>query len=279
MRLGVHVSIDGGFCEALRRAKALRCDAMQVFSSSPQNWQRIEPDAEDAGEFKRQREKSGVYPLAVHVPYLINLSSPDDGLYKKSIESFIREIGAAEAIGADYLVTHLGSHKGRGESFGIKRFAGGLNIAIGKTRPGLMVLLETTAGSGDSLGHTFAQIRDIIKRVAHKDKVAICLDTAHVFAAGYDIATKKGLSDTLKEFDRLIGLKKLKIIHLNDSKGEFSSRVDRHHHIGKGKIGLAGMKLILKHPKLRGLTFILETPKDSMNADKKNLALVRRLAA
>lgn len=278
MRLGVHVSIQGGFCEALKAARKLGCEAMQVFISSPRNWAASSPGICESGAFRQKRAEENISPLVVHVSYLINLSSPEDALYKKSIESFINEIKSADEIGADYFVTHLGSHRGKGDRFGINRFAKALNTALAKVKPELMILLEATAGSGDSLGYRFEHLRDIIKRITKKEKVGICLDTAHVYAAGYDIATRQGLAQTLKSFDRLIGIKRLKVVHLNDSKGILGSRIDRHDHIGKGKIGKEGMKRLLNNPLLRGLTFILETPKDSRDADKRNLALVRKLA-
>lgn len=277
MRLGVHVSIEGGLCEALKRAKALRCTTMQIFSRSPRNWRGLSFSSSDIREFKAKRACLKISPLIVHIPYLVNLSSPEERIYKMSIAAFIQDIKTADQIGADYFVTHLGSHKGRGEAYGIKRFSEGLNKVLEKTRPKLIVLLEATAGSGDGLGYKFEHLRDIIKGIRMKNKVGVCLDTAHIFAAGYDISTKDGLNTTLQKFDEIVGLNRLKLIHLNDSKASLGLRVDRHDHIGKGKIGLAGIRRILRHPKLKDMTYILETPKDSMSADKKNLAIVRKL--
>jgi deoxyribonuclease IV len=278
VRLGVHVSIEGGLCRALERAKGLGCQAMQIFSRSPRNWKGLRLDTADIEKFKRERARLKIFPLIVHIPYLINLSSPEEGLYKKSIKNFIDDVTTADRIGAEYFVTHLGSHKGKGEAFGIKRFSTALNIILKKINLRLMILLETTAGSGDWLGYKFEHIRDIVKGIKKKENIGICLDTAHVYAAGYDMATERGLSQTLRDFDRLIGLGRLKVVHLNDSKGRFGSRVDRHEHIGKGCIGKTGMRLILTHPALKRLTFILETPKETIYSDRKNLALARRLA-
>lgn len=274
----MHVSIEGGLCEALKRAKGLKCTAMQIFSRSPRNWKGLALKAQDIQEFKRERERLNIFPLVVHAPYLINLSSPDEGLYKKSIQSFVEDVETAGRIGAEYFVTHLGSHRGKGEAFGIKRFIAALNKIFEKISPSPMVLLETTAGSGDWLGYKFEHIRGILNGIKKKDHVGICFDTAHVYASGYDIKTKKGLNSTLKDFDKLVGLDKLKVVHLNDSKGPFGSKVDRHENIGKGYIGKPGIRLILTHPDLKELTFILETPKETPDADKKNLALVRKLA-
>lgn len=277
MRLGVHVSIAGKIYEAVDRAEALGCETMQIFSRNPRGWMVTEIPLRDATEFKSRRKEKNIFPLFVHIPYLINLASPEKALWERSIQAYIDDIQRADLIGAEHFVTHLGSHKGKGEGFGIERFAEGLNRAIAKYTPRLEVLLENTAGSGDSLGYTFAHLKGIIDRVKEKKKIGICFDTCHAYAAGYDIKTERGLKATLEEIDDAVGLERLKLVHINDAQGTLKSHLDRHEHIGKGAIGTEGFSRIVNHQKLRNLPFILETPKKDPKYDPMNLKAVRRL--
>jgi deoxyribonuclease-4 len=182
-----------------------------------------------------------------------------------------------DALGAEYLVTHLGSHVGTGEDNGIRRFSEALNRIINKSKPKAMILLENTAGSGSCIGYRFEHIKRIIEQIDRPEKVGVCLDTAHTFESGYDIKTKAGLEETLKKFDRLIGLEKIKVVHFNDSLSAFGSNVDRHQHIGKGDIGLPAMKNIINHPGLKEAAFIMETPKKTDSDDKRNIATAKKL--
>lgn len=277
MLLGVHVSIAGRIDEAIDRAALLRINCMQIFSRNPRGWQAAKLKSEEVKAFKSKRLKAKIFPILVHIPYIINLASPEDGLWKRSIKSYAEDIKRADTLGAEYFVTHLGSHKGKGEGFGIKRFAEGMNRAIAQAKPKLTVLLENTAGSGDGLGYKFEHLKVIISLIKEKSKVGVCLDSAHTFESGYDIKTKKGLDETISRFDKLVGLNRLKAIHLNDSKSLFASHVDRHWHIGKGEIGASGIGFIVNHPKLRNLPFILETPKETEKSDLINLKKVRAL--
>jgi deoxyribonuclease-4 len=277
MRIGVHVSIAGRIYESLERAKALGCNTIQIFSRNPRGWQAGEFEPKDVAEFARLKSKYDIAPVAVHIPYIINLSTPDDALYKRSIGSYIEDIERADLLGAEYFVTHLGSHKGSGEDNGIKRFSLALKEIIKKAKPKTTILLENTAGSGDSIGYKFEHIERIIGFLGGTKKVGVCLDTAHSFEAGYDIRTKKGLEDTLKDFDKLIGLGRIKVVHFNDSLSPFGSHVDRHEHLGKGNIGLEALKRVINHPGLKGAAFIMETPKESDKDDKRNIAIARRL--
>lgn len=277
MKLGVHVSIAGYIYEAVDRAQALGCNTFQIFSRNPRGWQALELDPKDAEEFRKRSKDKKISPVVVHIPYLINMCSPDDSLWRKSVDAYIDDIKRADMLGADYFVTHLGSPKEKGREFGIERFSKGLNEAIIKANPKLMILLENTAGGGDSIGSKFEDIRDIINNSKEKKKVGLCLDTAHTFEAGFDDKTKEGLEQTLRHIDSVVGLDKIRVVHLNDSKSDMGSHYDRHWHIGKGKIGRDGIKRIINHPKLRDRAFILETPKDSEKADKMNLAAVRKL--
>lgn len=278
MLLGVHVSTEGKIYEAIERAHRLSCNTMQIFSRNPQRWRDIFLDSSDIVEFNRRQEKFRIRPFFIHIPYLINLASPNPKLYKVSIEAYIEDILEAELIKADYIVTHMGSHKETTEEAGIKRLIGALNIIIEKTKNcPVGILLENTSGSGSWLGYKFSHQREIIKGIKHKECVGLCLDTAHAYLAGYDISTKEGLQDLLDEIDKLVGIRLIKLIHLNDAKGALGSGHDRHDHIGKGSIGLEGIKRVINHPKLRDLPFILETPKKSEEDDMMNLNIVRKL--
>jgi len=205
------------------------------------------------------------------------MCSPDDSLWRKSVDAYIEDIKRADMIGADYFVTHLGSPKEKGRDYGIARFSKGLNEAIAKAKPELTILLENTAGGGDSIGSKFEDIEEIIGSVKDTNKVGVCLDTAHTFEAGFDLKSKPGLEKLIKYIDSTAGLDKIKVIHFNDSMSEMGSHNDRHWHIGKGKIGAEGMKRIVNHPKLRDCAFILETPKETEKSDKANLAAVRKM--
>ncbi len=277
MRIGVHVSIARKIYESLERAKGLGCNTMQIFSRNPRGWQAAKLEKSDVEEFKRLRQKYDIRPVVIHIPYIINLATPDDVLYKKSINAYIEDIERADLLGAEYFVTHLGSHTGSGEDEGIRRFSDALNIIIKKVRPKAMILLEATAGSGSWLGYTFEHIRRIIERLDNSRNVGICLDTAHIFEAGYNIKTKDGLENTLKEFDKLLGLNLIKVVHFNDSLSPFKSHVDRHEHIGRGKIGLEALARVINHPRLKNTAFIMETPKKTDKDDKRNMAVARRI--
>ena len=277
MRIGVHVSIAGHIYESLNRAHTLGCNTMQIFSRNPRGWQISKLADADVKEFRRLKIKYDINPAVVHIPYLINLATPDGKLYKKSIEAYMEDVKRADLLGAEYFVTHLGSHVGSGEDNGIKRFSNALSEIIRRAKPKAMILLENTAGSGDGIGYRFEHLKRIIESQAHPADIGVCLDTAHTFAAGYNIREKAGLEETLKNFDKLLGLERIKVVHFNDSLSEFDSHVDRHQHIGKGRIGLAAMGRIISYPKLKNAAFIMETPKESDKDDKRNIATAKRL--
>lgn len=278
MLLGVHVSAEGKLYETVEVAHQLGCDTMQIFLRNPQRWRRDFLVPEDMEEFIRRREKFRIKPLFIHIPYLINLASPEPKLYNDSIEAYIEDILEAFVLRADYIVTHMGSHKETSEEAGIKRLTDALNIILEKTKGAEVgILLENTSGSGSWLGYKFSHQKKIIQGIKQKERIGLCLDTAHAFLAGYNIAEKEGLEALLKEIDELVGIKLIKLIHLNDAKGELGSKHDRHDHIGKGNIGLEGMKRIINHPKLKNIPLILETPKKTETDDMMNLSLVRKL--
>ena len=276
-RIGLHVSIAGKIYEAIDRAIELKCETIQIFSRNPRGWEASPLDPKDAAEFVKRKKASGIAPVLVHIPYIINLATPDENLRTRSIEAYIEDLKRTDMLGAEYFVTHLGSHVGSGEAAGIKSFTESLNTIITKAKPRCMILLENTAGSGDQLGFRFEQIGKILEGVDDKERVGVCFDTEHAYGAGYDIATKEGLDKTLKEFDEAIGLDWIKAVHFNDSMVRLASRVDRHEHLGKGNIGKEGMKRIINHPKLRDLAFVMETPKKKPTDDPMNMKMARML--
>jgi len=278
MLLGVHVSIEGKIYEALDKAHALGCNAMQIFSRNPRQWRQLKLSQEDIEEFKRRRKLYGIKAVVVHTPYLINLASPYKILYRKSIKAYVEDLNEAHQLGAEFLVTHMGSHSKTTEEAGIDRFASALNTIFEKTEQiRVKLLLENTAGAGSWLGYNFRHHQMIFKRVKYKERLGICLDTAHAFAAGFDLRTKQGLNILIEQIEQLVGLSNLEVIHLNDSRKDFSSRLDQHEHLGRGKLGMAAIRQIVKHPKLKNKVFILETPHKELQDDAKNLAVVRNI--
>lgn len=278
------MSIAGGVSQALRRGEEVGCDVIQLFTKNAHQWcaKPLVPDAIEA--FRRARHETGVRPVAAHDSYLINLASPDEGLYKRSQEALWEEVGRAEALELPYLVIHPGSHRGGGEEEGFYRIARAINL-IHYQGPAMKVqiLLETTAGQGATVGGRFEHFARIIEQIEGNARVGICLDTSHCFAAGYAIGTPEGYEATMEEFDRIIGLDRLKLIHLNDSKAALGTRVDRHEQIGQGHIGLEPFRLFLQDRRLAHLPFILETPKgkapNGEDWDRVNLTILRGLCS
>ena len=277
MRLGVHVSIAGGFVEALERASRLGCTTMQLFSRSPRGGPAPALRASVCRTFTSQRRQRAITPLIVHSPYIINLASPDRAMFAQSLRLYQEEYARCEALGADYLVTHVGSHRGAGETAGIRRVVEALNRTLTRAKGAVMIVLENTAGAGQGLGDRFEQLAQMRRGVERQERIGICLDTAHLFAAGYAIHMEDGLSAMCEEFSRVVGWEHLKVVHLNDSKAAFDSHVDRHWHIGQGHIGLEAMRRIVTHPHLGQAPLILETPKKTPDDDPRNLAVVRAL--
>jgi deoxyribonuclease IV len=278
---GAHMSIAGGYHRALLAAQSYDCEAVQLFTKNSNQWRAREiADAEIAlfGETLRQ---TGVRQLLAHDSYLINLASPDQFLYRRSLEAFIVELERAERLGLRYLVTHPGAHIGAGEEAGIERVAAALD-EVHRRCSGfrVQVLLETTAGQGSCLGHRFEHLAVILDRLAQPQRVGVCLDTCHVFAAGYPLAPEADYRATFRAFDRVIGLERLKAFHLNDSLRPLGSRVDRHAHIGRGCLGLEPFRLLVNDRRFRDRPMILETPKEEggkQNMDAVNLRALRKL--
>ena len=275
------MSIAGGLDQAPLRGRQVGCDTIQVFTKSNRQWQARPLTHPEVEAFKANLEATGIGPVVAHDCYLVNLAAPRGPLWKKSVAAFRMELERAGRLGIPYLVTHPGSHAGAGEAEGIRRVAEALNVlhAALPRLGGIQILLETTAGQGTSLGYRFEQLAAILEEVEQADRVGVCLDTCHVFAAGYDIRSAEGYRKTLAEFTACLGLTRLLAIHLNDSKAGLGSRVDRHEHIGVGRLGLESYRRILNDPRLRRVPMILETPKDDdfITADRRNLARLRRL--
>lgn len=277
--LGVHVSIAGGYVAALRRAQALGCGCMQIFASNPRGWDVKFPSKKDAALFRAERLASRITPLVVHVPYLVNLSSPSPDVWSRSIARLKAEFRLASALGAEYLVAHLGSPLDKGHEYGAARVVAALK-EVSKTTAGAKtrILLENTSGAGSGFGGDISEIGGVIKACrTFKADIGLCLDTCHAFAAGYPLKTRRDVDRMLTEAASTAGIGSLKLVHLNDSKGGLGSRLDRHQHIGKGNIGLAGFREFFRHPAVRGLPLILETPKKGDRDDRRNLNAVRAL--
>ncbi len=277
MRFGFHISISGGLNKVLERAKIRGCETIQIFSRNPRGWRYTKLNLSEVEIFKKAIAENGIYPLFVHMPYLPNLATKAKDIFKKSVDSLITELERCQILGIPFLIMHVGKRMTGTEEEGIRRVAEGINSAFGKIKNKVILLLENTAGMGSEIGYKFEQIKEIIELVEEKNRIGVVLDTAHTFEAGYELRDKEGLDRTLREFDSLIGLKRLYCLHLNDSKTDFSSRVDRHWHIGKGKIGLEGFRLIVNHPLLRHLPGIMETPKDDTRLDLMNMRQIRAL--
>lgn len=277
VRVGCHVSIAGTIDTAIDRAKALGCHTFQIFTRNPRQWQMKALSPKIVNTFIAKSNTSALAPIFAHMPYLPNLASPRDLVYWKSIETLQTELRRCSLLQIPYLVTHLGSHLGSGMELGLERIIYSINTALEVSDQRVMLLLENTAGTRNSMGSTFQNIQNIIKRAKYPEKIGICLDTSHAFAAGYDLRTKQDVTKVIDEIDHIIGFGKLKVLHLNDSFGDYNSRIDRHEHIGLGKIGVTGFRHILTS-KLGTLPLILETPQDSRRNDYDNLQIVIELA-
>ncbi len=278
MLLGAHVSISGSLDKAVDRAAELGCTTFQIFTRNPRGWRAKPLKPQEAEAFKKKMEMHGFEVAVAHMPYLPNIASPISDSFKKSLNSLIEEVDRAGRLGLRYLVVHIGSHLGKGLDVGIKRVAEAVNTALSKVENDVIILLENMAGQKNSVGSRFEDIRRILNHIEYEDRVGICFDTCHAFAAGYDLRTREAVYTTLEDFDNIIGLDKLKVVHANDSKGGLGSHIDRHEHIGLGKIGSKGFRELLNHPDLRNLQFILETPVDSKGDFSTNLAKLRKLA-
>jgi deoxyribonuclease-4 len=261
----------------VQRAFELGCTCMQIFSRNPRGWTIKPLDKQDIIEFKKLREQWDIGPVFVHTNYLINLASSRPDLYEKSIEQFVIDLERTEALGAEYLVTHLGSASSKDAAWMIDRVSTALNMAMKLHPPTATILLENTAGEAGDVGYTLEQVQEVISGLNDDSPIGMCYDTCHGFAAGYDIRTKKDVDILAKKIDATVGLKRLKGMHLNDCLRDFGSHVDRHWHIGDGKIGLEGFQVLLNHSAFKEIPKIMETPKETEEDDPRNMKTVKSL--
>jgi deoxyribonuclease-4 len=278
--MGLHISISGGLHKAVERAKDRGCDVFQIFSQSPRSWNSKSISEDEAREFVSSFKKSGLALAVDHMPYLPNLASSKEDVHEKSIDALTSELMRCQMLRIPYLVSHLGSHLGAGWDEGYKRIVEAVDTSLSQANNGVILLLENTAGTKNSMGSSLEEIAAIIDAFdALRPRLGICLDTCHLFAAGYELRTPEGLQATLNQFQELIGLERLMLLHINDCRGAMGSHLDRHEHIGLGQIGENGFRLILRHPSLKDLPMILETPVDSRRNDAANLQAARKLAS
>ena len=273
------MSISGGADTAFDRGEQVGCDAMQIFTKNSNQWHALPLDLKTVERYHRRQAETGIKPVIAHASYLLNLASPDDALWHKSIEALLIEMQRCDVLSIPYLVIHPGSHMGKGEESGIARIVEALNVALSRLPDAqVKITLETTAGQGSNLGYSFEQLEAMIEGTEASDRLAVCYDTCHTLAAGYDFRTPEGYARVFGQFDEAIGLARLTVFHLNDSKHGLASRKDRHAHIGEGSVGLEGFRLILNDARFKEIPMLLETPKSKdMHEDMENLAQLRAL--
>ena len=277
VKVGVHVSIAGSLDLAVDRAKDAGCDVFQQFSRNPRGWGYKPLSDDDCDTYRAKIKATGIIPVD-HMPYLPNLASPKPEIYEKSVPALVAELDRCGGLGIPYLVTHLGHHLGDGIAGGRARVIRAINTALGESDNSVMLLLENTAGEKNSVGSSFEHIRGIMDGLDGQERVGVCFDTCHAFAAGYELRTEVGIAETLAQFDEQVGIRNLRIVHVNDTKGDRGSGLDRHEHIGMGFIGENGFRRILHHPAFKNLLLVCETPVDERRDDAGNIAKVRELA-
>jgi deoxyribonuclease-4 len=283
MRLGAHESIAGGLVNAFDRGHTATCEAIQIFTKSNRQWKAKPLEDEEVAVWRErmqaETESGGIFPVVAHTSYLINVGSPKDDAWQKSYDALKIEVERCETLGIPYLALHPGSHLNAGEEAGLANIARALSQLHTET-PGFetMVCLEQMAGQGTNLGTTFEQLAWLLDHTDQGERLGLCLDSCHLYAAGYDVRTPEGYAKTMDDLDRIVGLERLKVVHLNDSVHELGSRRDRHAHIGEGTIGLEGFRNFVNDPRLADLPGLLETDKsDDLHEDIENLARLRSL--
>ena len=277
MVLGAHVSAAGGIHNAIKNGDKLECDAIQIFLVNPNRWESKQPTPDVIEKFGDAWTASPIQDVIVHDIHLSNLASPKKEVLEKSRVQFKQQMEISQKAGIHHFVTHLGAHLGEGETFGLKMLSDSFDLLFETAEaPDVVVLLETTAGQGTNLGYCFEHLRDVIGMSKYPERFGVCLDTCHVFAAGYDVRTEADCDTTFHKFDEIIGLERLKAFHINDAKSEYQSRVDRHQHIGEGNIGTAAFAYILNDPRFAETPLIIETP-DMNTMHGKNLTTLRGL--
>ena len=279
MQIGCHVSISGSIDKSVDNAVERNCSAFQIFTRNPRGWHAKDLTKENIDAFKSKLKSSEIdrFATCAHMPYLPNLATPKNDGFEKSVNTLISEVERCAQLGIPYLVTHLGSHLGTGEEAGIKKLVEGLTKA-GQTKNDVIILLENTAGQKNSVGSDFKQLGEIFKQLKPGKKFGVCLDTCHAFVAGYDLRTVDKVKETFKEFDKHIGIKNLKILHLNDARGEMGCNLDRHYHLGLGGIGEEGITSVVKFANKKKIPIILETPIDDDRDDFENVKIAKGYA-
>jgi deoxyribonuclease-4 len=277
MRVGFHVSIRGSIDQAIDRATAMGINTFQIFTRNPRRWKFSSLDLAKATLFKKKLCKVDIEPIFVHMPYLPNLASPRITVYNLSVQSLTAELNRCHELGISFLVTHLGSHLGSGKAMGLKRVSEAINTAFSELKGNTVLLIENAAGSKNNVGAVFEDLKRLIDKITCNEQVGVCLDTCHAFAAGYDLRTKKAVEDVIATFDSILGLNRLKLVHLNDSVGCLGSYLDRHEHLGLGRIGEKGFTAIL-NSEFGTRPLIMETPVDARRSDLENLLKVKELA-
>ncbi|MDC0523508.1 deoxyribonuclease IV [Nitrosopumilus sp.] len=279
MQVGCHVSASGSIDKSVDNAVERDCSAFQIFTRSPRSWHAKDLTKEVIDAFKSKLEASKIdrFATCAHMPYLPNLATPKDDAFEKSVNTLINEVERCAQLGIPYLVTHLGSHLGTGEEAGIKKLVEALTKA-GQTKNDVMILLENTAGQKNSVGSDFKQLGEIFKQLKPGKKFGVCLDTCHAFVAGYDLRTADKVKETFKEFDKHVGIENLKILHLNDARGEMGCNLDRHYHLGLGGIGEEGITSVVKFANKKKIPIILETPIDDDRDDFENVKIAKGYA-
>ncbi len=279
MKFGCHVSISGGLHKAIDNAVERGCDTIQMFVSNPRGWRHSEVAEEAVEAFNIKRKASGIDPIFVHTIYLINLAAAEEEIWNKSVVSLRTNAETASRIGSAAVITHLGHHGGKGEEAGLRRVMEALERTFPVCDECTPILLETTAGEQNSVGGRFEDLGKLIHHFEGEARLGVCMDTCHIFGAGYDLRTPEALEKTLDALDRAVGLEKLQAIHANDSKGALGSHLDRHETIGEGYLGIDAFRLMINHPALRRVPFLMETPRHTVEQDRTNLALLRSLEA
>jgi deoxyribonuclease-4 len=289
MRFGRHMPLHANAVKATEIARNIGCNAIQIFASNPTGWRPPAGEGASSVVFAQAARLNELYPVVIHAPYLINLASPDDSIWEKSIALLRWTLQRGALLGANYVVFHTGSHRGSGVEAGIARIAEAITRILPETPPEVMLLLENDVGAGNSLGHSFEQLGDAINRVPtmlpeYRERLGVCIDTAHLWGAGYDISNASATQEMLQQFDRIIGLERLKVIHLNDTEMALGSHRDVHARLGEGIIGEEGLRVLLREPRLAHTAVILETPiktdeqeKEDWEHDKQHLARARTL--
>ncbi len=276
MKIGFHVSISGSIDKAVDKARAEEYNTFQIFTRNPRVWRVIPLKSLEVERFRVKVKRYGINPIFGHMLYLPNLASSRDSVYKRSMEALIIELERCVKLRIPYLVTHLGSHLGMGKAFGRRRIIGAINDSFSKIKGDITLCLENTAGTRNSMGSSFEDIKKVVDGIIQDDRIGICFDTCHAFAAGYDLRTEQAVNTVIEKFEEVLGWDRLKVVHLNGSKGDLNAHKDRHEHIGLGKIGMDGFRNIL-HSKFQEIPLILETPLDEEKRNLENLKKVREL--